>query len=73
MMTGIRPTIAALAWVTAADARARVQRPGGGSEGRLVFTKHGDRQIARLEPHGHTSVVVDGYQGKRINSPNSSR
>lgn len=41
--------------------------------GRLVFTKHGDRQIAPLEPHGHRSVLVDRYQGKRINSPNSSR
>jgi len=38
--------------------------------GRLVFAKHGDRQIARLEADGHTTVLADRYQGKRINSPN---
>jgi gluconolactonase len=38
--------------------------------GRLVFAKHGDRQIARLEPEGRLTVLVDRYQGKRINSPN---
>jgi gluconolactonase len=40
------------------------------SRGRLVFAKHGDRQIARLEPEGRITVLVDRYQGKRINSPN---
>jgi gluconolactonase len=38
--------------------------------GRVVFAKHGDRQIARLELDGRLTVLVDRYQGKRINSPN---
>lgn len=38
--------------------------------GRLVFARHGDRQIARLEPGGRTTVLVERYRGKRINSPN---
>ena len=38
--------------------------------GRLVFARHGDRQIARLEPDGRVTVLADRYQGKRLNSPN---
>lgn len=38
--------------------------------GRLVFARHGDRQIARREPDGHTIVLADRYRGKRLNSPN---
>jgi gluconolactonase len=38
--------------------------------GRLVFCQHGDRRISRREADGSLSVVVDRYQGKRINSPN---
>lgn len=38
--------------------------------GRLVLCQHGDRQIARREPDGKWTVLVDGYQGKRLNSPN---
>ena len=38
--------------------------------GRLVFARHGDRQIARLEPDGTITVLADRYQGKRLNSPN---
>jgi gluconolactonase len=39
-------------------------------EGRLVFCQHGERRISRLEPDGTRTVVVDRYQGKRLNSPN---
>jgi gluconolactonase len=38
--------------------------------GRLVFARHGDRQIARLEPDGSIAVLADRYGGKRLNSPN---
>jgi gluconolactonase len=38
--------------------------------GRLVFCQHGDRRIARRETDGHLSVLVDRFQGNRINSPN---
>ncbi len=40
------------------------------SKQRLVFAKHGDRQIVRLEPNGRMTTLADRYQGKRINSPN---
>ncbi len=38
--------------------------------GRLVVARHGDRQIARLEPDGSTTVLAERYEGKRLNSPN---
>jgi gluconolactonase len=38
--------------------------------GRLVFARHGDRQIARLEPDGSITVLADRYRGKQLNSPN---
>ena len=38
--------------------------------GRLVFCQHGNRRIVRRERDGRLSVLVDRYQGKRINSPN---
>jgi gluconolactonase len=39
-------------------------------EGRLVFCQHGDRRISRLEKDGTLTVLVDNYEGKRLNSPN---
>jgi gluconolactonase len=38
--------------------------------GRLVLAEHGDRRIARLEPDGTKTTLVDRYQGRRLNSPN---
>jgi gluconolactonase len=40
------------------------------AEGRAVFCQHGERRISRLEPDGSCTVLVDRYQGKRLNSPN---
>lgn len=39
-------------------------------EGRLVMCCHGDRLIRRMEPDGRFTVLVDKYEGKRLNSPN---
>ena len=39
-------------------------------EGRLTIAEHGNRRISRLEPKGQVTVLVDRYQGKRLNSPN---
>ena len=36
----------------------------------LVMCEHGNRQISRLEADGGRSVVVDSYEGRRLNSPN---
>jgi gluconolactonase len=38
--------------------------------GRLVFCQHGNRSISRREADGGITLLVDRYQGKRINSPN---
>ncbi len=39
-------------------------------EGRLVSCEHGLRRVTRTELDGSVTVIVDGYQGKRLNSPN---
>jgi gluconolactonase len=40
------------------------------ARGRLVLAEHGDRRIARLEPDGRKTTLVDRYAGRRLNSPN---
>lgn len=40
------------------------------AEGRLVFCRHGDRRVSRLEEDGTKKTLADSYQGKRLNSPN---
>ena len=39
-------------------------------EGRLLSCEHGGRCISRTELDGRKIVLVDRYQGKRLNSPN---
>ena len=41
-------------------------------EGRLIICEHGNRRISRLEADGSRSVVVDTYQGNKLNSPNDA-
>ena len=38
--------------------------------GRVFFTEHGNRQISRIDADGSRVVVVDSYEGNRLNSPN---
>jgi gluconolactonase len=38
--------------------------------GRLLLAEHGDRRITRLGDGGIQTVVIDKYEGKRLNSPN---
>lgn len=40
--------------------------------GRLILCQHGDRRVARLEPTGSFTTVVDRFEGKRFNSPNDA-
>jgi gluconolactonase len=40
------------------------------AEGRLLFCEHGDRRVSRIEKNGGKRTLADGYQGKRLNSPN---
>ena len=39
-------------------------------QGRLVTCEHGGRRITRTEHDGRISVLMDQWQGKRLNSPN---
>jgi gluconolactonase len=38
--------------------------------GRLVLCQHGDRRIVRREDDGRFTVIVDRFEGRRLNSPN---
>jgi gluconolactonase len=38
--------------------------------GRLVSCEHGSRSVTRTEHDGATTVLAEGYRGKRLNSPN---
>src|SRR5215468_1745121 len=40
------------------------------AEGRLTINEHGNRRVTRLEKNGQLTVLADGYDGKRLNSPN---
>jgi len=39
-------------------------------QGRLVSCEHGTRRVTRTELDGSVTVLIDGYDGKRLNSPN---
>ncbi len=39
-------------------------------QGRLVSCEHGGRQITRTEYDGTVTVLMDRFEGKRLNSPN---
>ena len=39
-------------------------------EGRLTVNEHGRHRVTRLERDGSVTVLAEGYQGKRLNSPN---
>ena len=38
--------------------------------GRLVTCEHGGRRLTRTEPDGTITVLVDQFEGKKLNSPN---
>ena len=39
-------------------------------EGRLVTCEHGSRRVTRTEYDGTITVLIDNFEGKRLNSPN---
>ena len=39
-------------------------------QGRLTICQHGNRRVIRVEPHGNTTVLAEGFDGRRLNSPN---
>lgn len=40
------------------------------TQGRLISCEHGTRRVTRTEHDGKISVMADGFDGKRLNSPN---
>jgi gluconolactonase len=39
-------------------------------DGTILACEHGTRRVARYEPDGSRTTVVDRFEGKRLNSPN---
>ncbi|MGI4940012.1 MAG: SMP-30/gluconolactonase/LRE family protein, partial [Janthinobacterium lividum] len=39
-------------------------------QGRLVTCEHGNRRVTRTEHDGAVTVLLDRFEGKRLNSPN---
>src|SRR5438552_11208522 len=39
-------------------------------EGRLTINQHGNRRVVRVESDGQLNVLVDKFEGERLNSPN---
>lgn len=39
-------------------------------EGRLISCEHGARRVTRTEHDGTITVIADGFEGRRLNSPN---
>ena len=53
-----------------APALQQHQWPYPRPQGRLVSCEHGGRRVSRTELDGTVTVLVDRYNGKRLNSPN---
>lgn len=54
---------------------AEYRQPGSNGitldpQGNIVVNQHGNRRIVRLATDGSETVIVDRYEGKRLNSPN---
>ena len=53
----------------------RYHQPGSNGltfspDGLLTICQHGNRRVVRVNPHGDITILADGYEGKRLNSPN---
>jgi gluconolactonase len=53
----------------------RYHQPGSNGltfdpDGLLTICQHGNRRVIRVNPHGDVTVLADGYEGRRLNSPN---
>ncbi|MGO4329077.1 SMP-30/gluconolactonase/LRE family protein [Cupriavidus sp. 2TAF22] len=66
-----------LKWEEATGAISEFRAPSGHAngntrdrQGRLVSCEHGGRRVTRTEYDGSITVLMDRFEGKRLNSPN---
>jgi gluconolactonase len=66
-----------LKWEEETGAISHFRRPSGFAngntrdrQGRLVTCEHGNRRVTRTEHDGSITVLMDSWQGRRLNSPN---
>ncbi len=66
-----------LKWEEETGAVSVFRRPSGYAngntrdrQGRLVTCEHGNRRVTRTEHDGSVTVLMDRFEGKRLNSPN---
>ncbi len=68
-----------LRWVSETGAVSVFRRPSHYSngntrdkQGRLITCEHGTRRVTRTEHDGRITVLIDRYEGKRLNAPNDA-
>ena len=66
-----------LKWDEATGCLSDFRRPSGHAngntrdgQGRLVTCEHGNRRVTRTEHDGTVTVLIDRFEGRRLNSPN---
>lgn len=71
------PNDRVLRWDEAIGAVSTFRQPSGFAnghtrdrQGRLLSCEHGTRRVTRTEYDGRITVICDGFDGKRLNSPN---
>src|SRR5260370_80854 len=52
------------------NARKRNNENTRDRRGRLIACEHGGRRVSRTEYDGSITVLIDSFDGKRLNSPN---
>jgi gluconolactonase len=71
------PANVQMRWIEDDNRVTTFRNPSGNSngntfdfEGRQLSCEHGGRRVVRYEPNGQITVIVDKFEGKRLNSPN---
>ena len=66
-----------LRWCEVTGAVSEFRKPSNNSngntrdrQGRLVTCEHGARRVTRTEPDGSITILMDQFEGKRLNAPN---
>ena len=73
------PNDVQLRWLNEDGHVSTLRSPAGNSngntfdfEGRQISCEHGNRRVVRYEYNGKTTVLADGWQGKKLNAPNDA-